>query len=1139
MSNIFITSIVGTGTYAIPTNDAELAAATAGFDTLLGGVANLTYDRVLQVDVVVVLWSRDAAGFLYPNTATDDIVVGGNAAPNGKWFDDGDLVLGAASMSGTEKLRVVGASRIEGLIEETTGVRLAEQAADPGSTGAGYGTFWIKDDAPTTPYFTDDTAVDRLLMYSGADSPMSVLSEPTGFPNRTDTTLSFDDLSLTFTIAPTGASFDYWIQGIKYTVGSKSATITNTEGLWIFYLDSSEVLNATQTFTQSILESGAICAIIYWDVSAAAHILLAEERHGAIMDGTTHWYLHTVFGTQWISGGALGNFSVDQSGDVNAHAQFDCATVTIADEDIVLTTSDGSPQDLTPILQAPIYYLSGSGDWNKDAASDYTCKRFGVADRLAWNQFSGGTWSQVEIANNDFVLVHIFATNDVNEPIIAIQGQADYGNRAAAREGATTEINSLVTTGLPSAEFTPLGTVIFQTSDSYSNAVKARVVSTDEGDNYVDFRDFTRSSTGTTNDHGNLAGLSNDDHLQYALLDGRSGGQVLIGGTDASDDLELSSTSNASKGVVFIDAGETLAVGAAAMSGSELLRVAGSQRLDTNGQLLIADSATIPPLNVTERSAEPSSPAAGDIYLDDGTNTSSGSPGWRRCVSTGPSVWEDIGAVGSVSLWTQGVSLAYLTTTTDSVVIGDTALTGTEKLKVDGGDILLEGGNINIPDNTGSSTVGVYQSNGLPILHNYGSEAVHISRGGNFTASDFDNVITIGNGALASASGVFSQIIAIGQNALNSHVNGLQNMIAIGYNAATSLTGAQTDVVIGHNAMEFGTTCIESVCIGQSAYQDGTASYNVIIGFQAANNATNMSSTVCIGHESIGGGTCTGYRNVVIGRNACDSMTTGNRSVFIGSDSGQFITSGSYNVAMGVEALCVTSNGNYNVSIGYRSMADSLASASGSLSNNVAIGSEALRYAEASSNDNTAIGYHAMSHVDNSGTVTKNVAIGYEAMDEAHGSDNCVAVGYQAGDGAGAADGCVYIGYQAGQSNSTANRLIIENSNDLSTPLIDGDFGSTPNTLRINGDLGVGRAPSYKLDVDTNINFRGGGSTGNIFANGTQVVTVRQTGWTAPTGSSTRTGFDTTTVTTQVLAEHVKALLEDLGNTSGHGLIDV
>lgn len=53
--------------------------------------------------------------------------------------------------------------------------------------------------------------------------------------------------------------------------------------------------------------------------------------------------------------------------------------------------------------------------------------------------------------------------------------------------------------------------------------------------------------------HGTISGLSADDHTQYALLAGRSGGQSLIGGTLASNNLALSSTSNATKGNLTTD----------------------------------------------------------------------------------------------------------------------------------------------------------------------------------------------------------------------------------------------------------------------------------------------------------------------------------------------------------------------------------------------------------------------------------------------------------------------------------------------------------------------------------------------------------------------------------------------------------
>jgi len=53
----------------------------------------------------------------------------------------------------------------------------------------------------------------------------------------------------------------------------------------------------------------------------------------------------------------------------------------------------------------------------------------------------------------------------------------------------------------------------------------------------------TYLTTISGSDHGSLSGLSDDDHAQYALLAGRSGGQTLIGGTGTTDDLILQTTS--------------------------------------------------------------------------------------------------------------------------------------------------------------------------------------------------------------------------------------------------------------------------------------------------------------------------------------------------------------------------------------------------------------------------------------------------------------------------------------------------------------------------------------------------------------------------------------------------------------------
>lgn len=55
-----------------------------------------------------------------------------------------------------------------------------------------------------------------------------------------------------------------------------------------------------------------------------------------------------------------------------------------------------------------------------------------------------------------------------------------------------------------------------------------------------------------------------------------------------------------------------------------------------------------------------------------------------------------------------------------------------------------------------------------------------------------------------------------------------------------------------------------------------------------------------------------------------------------------------------------------------------------------------------------------------------------------------------------------------------------------------------------------------------------------FYVQGNQILQGRATGWGAPTGTPTRTTFDTTTVTLPQLAERVKALIDDL---TTHGVI--
>lgn len=375
-----------------------------------------------------------------------------------------------------------------------------------------------EDQDAATKIYVDSTISDSILAQD------AVTKEPTGFVNRDDSTISFS--SPNFSITPTGVSFDVYVKGVKFTKESvETIEITSTGHNYIYY-DDLGVLTISNVFdAATIIQNNAFVAIVYLD-AVSNLVYLADERHGLTMDGATHSYLHTVFGARFISGLALQNFNLTTP-------SFEVDQGSIRDEDILHTIAG-------PTTQIPILYREGLGtasdNWKKKAADAYpviysgTAGYTGANGRLPYNNFNGTSWVLTELSNSSYVLVHVFATNDVNTPIVGIQGIAEHSNINDARNAANTEISSL--SGLPFAEFVPIGSVVFQTADSYNTATKSEIQQID-GLDYIDFRGtqlYTPAGEATT--HSLLSGLASDDHIQYLLADGtRTMGGALNMGT--------------------------------------------------------------------------------------------------------------------------------------------------------------------------------------------------------------------------------------------------------------------------------------------------------------------------------------------------------------------------------------------------------------------------------------------------------------------------------------------------------------------------------------------------------------------------------------------------------------------------------
>jgi hypothetical protein len=210
-----------------------------------------------------------------------------------------------------------------------------------------------------------------------------------------------------------------------------------------------------------------------------------DERHGYNMSPSTHLWGHGTYGTRLYYFTGLKDFVIGD-GSLITHAQFGYNQFIAADEDITFNVAAANYGFTMPIL-----FLSGA------VASPYmyvemkttACLKYQVADtRISYNLLSGGNWTVAQATDGNFVLAHIIFINDRTHPVASILGFAEYSTANLAKAGAQSEAAMIL--DYYSSAWIPekaiIASVIFQTSSSYTNTVKARIVEVSAGVNYED-----------------------------------------------------------------------------------------------------------------------------------------------------------------------------------------------------------------------------------------------------------------------------------------------------------------------------------------------------------------------------------------------------------------------------------------------------------------------------------------------------------------------------------------------------------------------------------------------------------------------------------------------------------------------------
>lgn len=318
-----------------------------------------------------------------------------------------------------------------------------------------------------------------------------------GKVDRSTSTLSFENSSLTFTITPVGA-YSFFYASIKDTIKEiKSVPITDTEGKWYFYFDETSTLVATHIFSDELILKQVLVASIYWnaiDKTIVGDIF--DERHGYLQDGETHLQLHKALRTRYDGSGLGLNSFIIGDGSLDSHAQFIVGAGKIHDEDL----DHNIPESTNTI---PILYSLGSPTTIRTITNTGFAVTTAGTGRLAYNKASDN--SLAEVTEGYYVAYHTFGMSgsDINSgQLFSIMGRYQYATLELAVEGAKAEIALIRVSYLLSNEMKDLGSEIFHTSDSYINAVKAKIVDVATGKHYLDWRfDAAIPGNQTQGDH--------------------------------------------------------------------------------------------------------------------------------------------------------------------------------------------------------------------------------------------------------------------------------------------------------------------------------------------------------------------------------------------------------------------------------------------------------------------------------------------------------------------------------------------------------------------------------------------------------------------------------------------------------------
>jgi hypothetical protein len=282
---------------------------------------------------------------------------------------------------------------------------------------------------------------------------------------------------ITFAIWPVARKFDFYqfreilTYHKKYT--AESLSFEALEGLHAVYYDFDPVTfeqvlvhrhNPDREQVAELMQWLVTITFFYYDQDSRRIIYWGDNRHGSWWNPWMHHALHRTLNSLRERGLSLYGIIADGDGTLDAHAQFGIAAGSAFHGDMRRESPGvAAPADL------PVFYFV-AGDLPRIHEAEVNS--LVVQGLLCYN--AGGMVTAA--ADGWFVLVHVFFTNCIYHPFIAVMGQAQYEAVSTASYLVPSEVAD-VRERLPHQNLLHVGTLILQTSVVFTNRYHSRIVS--------------------------------------------------------------------------------------------------------------------------------------------------------------------------------------------------------------------------------------------------------------------------------------------------------------------------------------------------------------------------------------------------------------------------------------------------------------------------------------------------------------------------------------------------------------------------------------------------------------------------------------------------------------------------------------